>query len=784
MAIKYTVASKFVAKTAEFKKAMQDAANISKSTAKKIQSNMQKTSEKFKSIGGNLTKYVTAPLSALGGIAIKSASDFSSAQQTIQNGLGLTAEESQKLIDVANNIYKEGFGQSLPQVSEAIVDVKQQLGDLANDENIEQIAKDSLALSKVIDADVNEIARASATLMKEFGISSEEAFDLMAWGTQNGLNYSDELLDNIAEYGPLFAQMGYSSEEYFNLLKSGSNEGAYSLDYINDTMKEFQIRIKDGSSTTEEAMSQLSSSTQKVWQQFLDGEATVQQVNDAVINELASMDDKVQANQIGVGLYGTRFEDMELDAVTALGNVKTEIDGLDGTMKNITTSQEASFGQRFKSTLREAKDALQPIGEIILNLAEQWLPKLSEKIEKASNWFNNLSPSGQKITVFITGMIAVLPVFIALFGSLIGIFSGLATVAGVLNIGLLPLTGIVLGIIAGVTALIAIGVLLWKNWDTIKEKATKIWGAISEFFSNFWTKTKELFSNAIESVKNFIINGFQKAKNFIGDFIDTVKNRFNKFKDGVSNIFSKIKNTISNIWSNITSTISNFVSNSVDRVKSKFTNLKNNISNIFSSVKSTVGRIWNSIKSKITNPVDSAVDTVKRLISKIKDAFDFDWSLPKLKLPHVSVTMRKNSWGIPYPDFDVSWYAKGGYFLGNNPQIVGIGEASHDEAILPLKDSVLSKIGQMIANTMDQDLLSNRFLSMMQSFNPSQMASAMQTTLEQGIKDFVNYATTKDSVNNIDRSIQINIENVHGTSREEAESFGSIVIDHIKRGGI
>jgi hypothetical protein len=74
--------------------------------------------------------------------------------------------------------------------------------------------------------------------------------------------------------------------------------------YINDIMKEFQIRVKDGSKATSDAMDQMSEGTQKVWQEFNKGEKTVKDVHNAVVAELKGMDNQVLANQIGVSLYG------------------------------------------------------------------------------------------------------------------------------------------------------------------------------------------------------------------------------------------------------------------------------------------------------------------------------------------------------------------------------------------------------------------------------------------------------------------------------------------------
>ncbi|PKG24012.1 hypothetical protein CWS01_09265 [Niallia nealsonii] len=246
---------------------------------------------------------VTPAVIGVGIAAGDVAAEVDGATANIKNSLGVTREEAEKLTDSAREIYNRGFGESLEEVEDALIRTKQNLKGL-KDEDLSEKTIQAQVLGKTFESDVNEVTRAGNNIMKGFGDSADKAFDLMAYGAQNGLNFSNEMFDNLSEYAPLWAKMGYSSEEYFNTLISGSEAGVYNLDYINDVMKEFQIRVKDGSKSTDTAMGQLSKGTQQVWKDFLAGKGTVKDVNDAVLGELKGMDDQVAANNIGVGLYG------------------------------------------------------------------------------------------------------------------------------------------------------------------------------------------------------------------------------------------------------------------------------------------------------------------------------------------------------------------------------------------------------------------------------------------------------------------------------------------------
>lgn len=268
-----------------------------------IRNRLQGIADTAKSVGEKMSKYLSAPLAGLGIAAGLVASDTEGATARIRNSLGLTADEAENLMGVAKTIYKEGFGESFDDVQTALIQTKQNIRSVA-DEDLSDITTQAMVLANTFDSEVNEVTRAGYNIMEGFGLTSREAFDIMAHGAQNGLNFSNELFDNLSEYAPLFGKMGFSAEEYFQLLEKGSAMGVYNLDYINDVMKEFQIRVKDGSKATSDAMDQMSASTQKVWKNFLNGKGTVKDVHNAVIAELEGMDDQVKANEIGVGLYG------------------------------------------------------------------------------------------------------------------------------------------------------------------------------------------------------------------------------------------------------------------------------------------------------------------------------------------------------------------------------------------------------------------------------------------------------------------------------------------------
>ncbi len=434
--------------------------------------------EQMEGMKGTMKAGLAAGALAAGAGMLKLASDVDSSQKRIQAQLGVTGDEAKNLSKITRNLWKEGFGENMDEVRNGLIQVRQNIKGL-NDGELEEVTRSALTLAEVFDADVNEVARAGSNVMKGFGVSSKEAFDLMAWGAQNGLNFSNEMFDNLSEYAPLYKKMGFSAKEYFQLLKQGAESGVYNLDYINDAMKEFQIRIKDESKSTRQAMGFLSESTQAVWNKMREGKGTVKDVHNAVIKELQGMDDQVQANMIGVALYGTKWEDLEADSMYSLGNIDGAIKGVNGSMDKASKANE-SLARRAKASYREFLDALTPLGSSLLGFAERILPKVEKGVSAVTNAFNAMPDGVQDTVIGLTAIAAIAgPVLIGLGGlvqlgaPLLGMLGGAGASAGIFGGALAALTGPVGLTIAAIAGLTTAGVLLYKNWDSVNQVLDK-----------------------------------------------------------------------------------------------------------------------------------------------------------------------------------------------------------------------------------------------------------------------------------------------------------------------
>lgn len=173
------------------------------------------------------------------------------AMADFQAKTGASTQEVSKFKEEIEDLYKQNYGESISDIAESMAEVKQQTGEI-DPSKLKDLTKNAIALRDTFGFDIQESMRAVKMLMDQFGVSGEEAFNLIVQGAQDGLNKNGDLLDSINEYGVHYKQLGYSSEEFFNSLKNGTSAGTFSVDKLGDAMKEFGIRTKDTASSTVE----------------------------------------------------------------------------------------------------------------------------------------------------------------------------------------------------------------------------------------------------------------------------------------------------------------------------------------------------------------------------------------------------------------------------------------------------------------------------------------------------------------------------------------------------
>lgn len=193
---------------------------------------------------------------AAAGAAIMSFDSVEAALNHIQAQTGLTDKQIQEMRGNMEAAYSGNFGDDLTDVANAMAAVVQQQKE-TDPAKIQKTAENLITLRDVLGYEYAESLRAVNMLTDQFGISSEEAFNLIVQGSQKGLDKNGDLLDSINEYSVHYKQLGYNAEGFFNSLENGTAAGTFSVDKIGDAVKEFGIRSKDSATTTIEGFTLL-----------------------------------------------------------------------------------------------------------------------------------------------------------------------------------------------------------------------------------------------------------------------------------------------------------------------------------------------------------------------------------------------------------------------------------------------------------------------------------------------------------------------------------------------
>lgn len=274
---------------------------------------------------------IGAGFAAALGVSVMANMDMEAAGDKLAAQLGIGPAEAAELSEVAANVFKDAWGDSIETVNEAIRGVYQNIGDTSAAEGgLEGITTKALALAQTFDQEVGPVTAAIGQMLKT-GVakSADEAFDIVTRGFQTGANKADDLLDTINEYSTQWRKFGLDGQTAMGLISQGLKAGARDADIVADAIKEFSIRSIDGSTTTADGFKAIGLSATDMAKKIGAGGTTATGALDLTLDRLRAMKDPTEREAAAVALFGTQAEDLgaalySMDpsaAVGALGQV-------------------------------------------------------------------------------------------------------------------------------------------------------------------------------------------------------------------------------------------------------------------------------------------------------------------------------------------------------------------------------------------------------------------------------------------------------------------------------
>lgn len=624
---------------------------------------------------------------------VNQATELDDAMAKFQAQTGASSNEMSKFKNIARDVWSNNFGEDVSDVADMMGRVKQQMQGIS-DVDLKDVTEDLLTLRDTFGMDENETLRGAQQLMKQFGITSQEAFDLMATGAQNGLNKSDELGDNISEYSGKFKQAGYSAEEYFQLMQNGLDGGAYNLDKVNDAINEVTTRLVDG--TIEGALDSFDTKTQDVFKAWQEGRATQKDVVNAIVEDISKTTNEQEKLNKSATAFGTMGEDFNAGFIQSLTTVGNKYKDVEGAMDKVKEIANGGLKNALSGLGRAFLESFTPIGELITPILagiiglitvaiqgiQQGFAKVGDVIssvlskidtsgitELTSQVSEVLAPAFDEVREAIDEMkVALEPIAKEILGkignaiqnvvnqaqkilSVVGppilaiIKKIIQTVIGMIPVitSILQVVGsVVSGIISFITMVVtyvgtAIATILGFIMPIVQIVATivaNIWSVILTVAQNIWSKVSEV----VTAIIGFVSNLFKTVSDIINKIWSKIQDSMNKVRDKVQGVidninkyFNNVKSTVSDVFNGIWSKVQGVM----DNVGNKISNVLQGIQNAWSGLKGFVGGVFGGIEGAVSSLVGSVKGMVNGVIGGINGAIGIINKIPGVHIGRI-----------------------------------------------------------------------------------------------------------------------------------------------------
>lgn len=655
-------------------------------------------------LGGVVFAAVGAVAGAVAGIgtaAFSVASQFETANNKMRAQLGLTADEAAELGDVVAGVYRNKLGDSIEDVGASVSEVVRQLRDLGvtSEDEIQAVTEGALMMRDAFGLEVTESVAGVRALMDTFGVSSQEALDLITTGFMSVPAFAEDGLDTIGEYSNLFSEAGFSAEEMFYIMEAGAQSGVLGTDKIADSIKEMGIILNEGGEDVSAAFTQIGLDFEEIQGFVASGDETWADYFDNIVAGLQGIEDPIARSAAEVAIFGTMAEDLgtgftdafeiTTETVNAFGE-ELEIVSLGGVqsledMAGATDSLSVQYndlGSFVEGLKRRFEVGLAPIGEILLDLANQvmpiveqafaWfeetlLPVVTEVFETIGDvldsFFSNLEEGMSPLDAFIEAIwdIAppevldflidlrdnILPQFFAFFeenvqpiidmvAQFVSWKDVLIVLAGAVMATVIPavisLVASLAPILLAIGAVIAVVALLrnaWENnWGGIQDKVQAVMAVVVPFIQNAIATITNVIQTALANIQAWWAQNGDAVIARVQQAWTTIQNAFNAAVAFIQNLISTALGIIQNWWTQHGDSVMTIVNGFLTFIREDVTEVINNIRTIIQNALEWISDFWDAHGATIIGivldmwaAIKNEIDSALDFIGGIVDAF-------------------------------------------------------------------------------------------------------------------------------------------------------------------
>lgn len=599
-------------------------------------SKIQETGSKISDVGTKLLP-VTAAVSGIGAASVKTAADFESSMSQVQATMGITKDSMSNVNGQTVNTMNTLSALAKKMGEETAFSASECAGAL---NYLALAGYDTQQMCDTLPTVLNLAAAGEIDLASASDMVTD-AMSALSMKTSEADTMVDQMAKTASSTNTSVAQLGEGILTIGATAKSVKG-GTAELNTALGILANNGIKGAEGGTHLRNIILSLQNPTDKAAAQIqalgvsvYDSEGNMRSMNDILGDLNTSMEGMTSEEKANI--ISTIFNKTDLSSVNALlantgetwDSLQSSITNSAGAAQQMADTQLDNLNGQITILKSAVEGAAISIGEVLAPIIKDIVAKIQEWTDK----FNSLDDKQKKIIVTIAAIAAAIGPMLIIIGTLIssvGTITGAigsliafltpaaaGTVAvgtaatgaaggiGLLSSGLLPVIGIIAGVVAA-------GVLLYKNWDTIKAKATEL--------------------------KTAAVNKFNELKTGVVEKINSLKteanNKINELKTGAVEKVSSLKTGVVN----------------------KFNELKTGAVEKINSLKTDAVNKFNDIKDGIAKKIESAKDKVHDAIEKIKGFMKFEWSLPKLKMPHIDITGKFSLNPPQAPKFNISWH--------------------------------------------------------------------------------------------------------------------------------